>query len=109
MQRFRQYLALRKQKIADAWSIAEMKSFVKDFIRLLISFKMLFIITAFGIYHYYDSLSKDEEVARMFREKYEMELVVLSVLNYNGLYVDNDLYTCRMENTKFKKDDFKWK
>lgn len=108
LRRVHDYFLLRKQGFKFAWSMAEMSSFVKDFIRYTISFKMLLILTTFGIYHYYDSMSKDDEVARMFREKFQNEQVILSILNHKGLYIDDEMYTCKMENTRFKKDDFTW-
>jgi len=101
------YSKYRRQGLRRAWHFAQMTEWTLD-----IGLKIAVFFAALLFVQWVSDKAIAEDMAleakhRAEQQKDHAEATWLSCLNHKGVWIGDSLHTCRLEDTKFKKSDFK--
>lgn len=101
------YSRYRRMKLRAAWELAGKAVWCKEIGKYVLAFIVALIL----VQYITDAAiaADDAYLAKTEAERAaaKQEEAWLSCLNNKGVWIGDSLHTCRLEDTKFKKSDFK--
>lgn len=97
------YSKYRRLKLRAAWELAGMAVWCKE-VGLYI---LAFVASLLVVQIIADKAIAEDEAYAAQQKTAHIEQTWLSCLNHKGVFVDGELHTCSLANTRFAKADFK--
>ena len=98
-----QYSRYRRMKIRAAWELAGMAVWCKEVGKYIAA---LFVALLVVQYISDKAIAEDEAYAAQKKTEH-IEQAWISCLNHKGVYINDELHTCTVANTRLAKADFK--
>lgn len=98
-----QYSRYRRMKLNLAWELAGMAVWCKEVGKYLVG-----LLLALVVVQYISDKAIAEDEAYAAQQKAEhIEQTWISCMNNKAVWIDGELHTCSLANTRFAKADFK--
>lgn len=97
------YSKYRRMKIRAAWELAGMAVWCKEVGKHIVAF----IVALLVVQYVTDKAIAEDEAYLARQEKAHIEQTWISCLNHKGVYINDELHTCTVANTRLAKADFK--
>ena len=97
------YSKYRRLKYRAAWELAGMAVWCKEVGKYIVAFVMALLIVQYVT----DKAIAEDEAYAAKQKTAHIEQTWLSCLNHKGVYINDELHTCTVANTRLAKADFK--
>lgn len=95
------YSKYRRQNLRNAWSLADMNSFVLRCV--LVAVVVITVLAVLGVIH--DLFEEKEKHEQALKKVSHVESVIVGLLNHKGFFINDELHVCAAGNTWIKKGE----
>lgn len=97
------YSKYRRMKIRAAWELAGMAVWCKEVGKYIAAL----LVALICVQYISDKAIAEDEAYAAQKKTEHIEQAWISCLNNKGVWINDELYTCSLENTRFTKDHWK--
>jgi len=97
-----QYSRYRRMKLKAAWELAGMAVWCKEVGKYIAAF----VLTLICVQYVTDKAIAEDEAYAAQQKTAHIEQAWISCLNHKGVYINGELHTCSLGNTRLAKGDF---